>query len=262
MQVSTRERIGWIWGLPRRLAGQVGDTFRLGFKATLVAPLILAIVALPEFVQHVAEIDMGMFVSNDGISAGAEEARRWSFGYVKIAGLVAGMLLTLRYWLVSGSLRRALTPSLTGIGRFLRVLLVFVLLNQVDIHSLAAANWLGMSPGAAQLVSVVIGLVLFAVQILLLLWIVAAFGGDMRMTPSRSAKLGWRHLPSAVLLPVIAFMPWMAIHQTLNNVAWGAAPAIVWPLMITDALVVGLLATTVGSALYIWYRDASASLAG
>lgn len=57
---------GLLAPVGRAIAAQV----RLGFGLFRTAPLAVAIVILPEFLQHIAEIQIGMFDSREAARAG------------------------------------------------------------------------------------------------------------------------------------------------------------------------------------------------
>ena len=63
-----------------------------------LAPAVLALVVIPEFAQHVAEIRLGMFESVEQARSLQNDPTRWAFGYVKIAGLVLTFLAAARFW--------------------------------------------------------------------------------------------------------------------------------------------------------------------
>lgn len=72
-----------------------------------VAPGLVALAVVPEFMQHVAEIRLGMFESLADARALAIDPTHWAFGYVKLAGFGLAILLLARLWATGGSPRRA-----------------------------------------------------------------------------------------------------------------------------------------------------------
>ena len=71
---------------------------RDGFRIWRLALLIPLLVAIPEAIQHVAEIRIGMFESRDMARAVADDPRRMVWGHLKIAGLVLAILAAVRFW--------------------------------------------------------------------------------------------------------------------------------------------------------------------
>lgn len=85
-------------------------SYRRGGLTLVAAPAIVALIVVPEFAQHVAEIQLGMFESKEAFKALSNDPTRWAFGYVKVAGVVLATLATARFWAL-GSVRRALLVS-------------------------------------------------------------------------------------------------------------------------------------------------------
>jgi hypothetical protein len=53
---------------------------------------------LPEFVQHVFEIKIGMFASLDAFKAQQFDPTRWLFGYAKLTGFFLSIFAAARFW--------------------------------------------------------------------------------------------------------------------------------------------------------------------
>ncbi len=231
----------WRWIV--EAAQAVAEVYRKGFVLMLAVPAVAAIAVLPELAQHVAEIALGMFKSRDSFIALANDPTRMAFGAVKVAGLILCMLAAARYWACEGSLKRTFAMPLRDVGRTLFAVALNVLV------SLPASY--GAVPAALHYVLVAIGWIL---SLLLLAYAVGAAIGDQEMTIGRSLKRGWRFVPWIALLGAAAYLPAMALHMGAHWLAIGSPEPIVWLVMGLDALVVGLLATLVGSALYVAYR--------
>lgn len=238
-----------IWvrtGIGVRGVGRaVLETYRLGGRMVVVAPAILAIAVLPELVQHVAEVHLGMFESIDRFRALANDPVRWGFGYVKVAGFVLAILATARFWSVGSVRRTLLVPPKT--------LLKVVAGLAVGFAVAWPFSWLGrqgLSPaisGIAQIVSAVL-------QGGFMVYIIGALLEDRTVTPRRAMT---SLLPAAILLLVlaaVAFAPSQALHMANHKMAMGQALPIIGLLMLFDALWVGLLAALVGSAMFVGTR--------
>lgn len=216
----------------------------LALKAFWAAPIIIALVVLPEFAQHVAEVRLGMFDSREAAVAVANHPLRWAFGYAKIAGLVAAMLLCARFW-ATGSVRAALLVPLSDLGRL--AIAVALLLG-----SGAALEWLGSASGVP-LVKWVVTAVTWISQAMLLVMVAGALLGD---------RAGWRsnlaaRIPTALLMTLllaVLFVPLQLLHGANHTWAFGQPATLVWALMLFDSLVVGLIASAVGAALFVAYR--------
>lgn len=235
----------WMLALPR----QVLHVYGRGLMLPLAAPVIFAIVVLPEFAQHVAEIQLGMFISRTAFVAHASDPVRLAFGAVKVAGLIVCILATARFWWSGASLRRTFSLSLSQARHIATALIVIAAVS-------LPAEWAGSSE-----VTLAVRAPIFAASWLLtflcLDYLVGATIGDEDASLFRSIRRGWRTGPTVALLAIAAAYPAMMLHLYAHKLAIGAAMPLVWALMTADALLVGLLATFVGTALYVGYSPAA-----
>lgn len=210
-----------------------------GFALFVLAPLIVAIVAIPEFIQHVAEIRLGMFDNIEAAHAVANSAERWAFGYAKLAGLAIGMFAAARFW---GT--RDAGGRWWGFGNVAWVPLVIGLVLFLFVPSFPELIHRWLPEWAFQ--TLYWGLSLAVIPFLFV--ILAALFGDRRVGPFKHYWLDWRWVPLLLLLIVAAYTPAMAAHYGLHKLAMGLPKLLVWPMMAVDALVVALLASLVGAA--------------
>lgn len=229
----------------RMIATAIAETYRLGGRTLVAAPLIVAIAVIPEFAQHVAEIGLGMFDSRAAFAALANDPTRWAFGYAKVAGLVLAILFTARFWAL-GSVRRAL---LVPPGALLRILLAIGVTMLAELPF----EWLrgrGLAP-AADIAALVVSAL---IQAGLLVWLIAALVEDRAVTLGTAFMRRWPTALVIALLLALAFVPAQALHMANHRLALGQPDAVVWALMIFDSVLVGLLAALAGSALLAGYR--------
>lgn len=229
------------------LAGRaLAGTYRRGGRLFMVAPLAAVLVVVPEFLQHAAEIQIGMFDSRTAARAVADDPLRWAFGYAKLAGLTLAFFATARVW---WSRER-------GGAAWWR-------LDRIDWpHFLIGLVILAIAPLLAQpLKSAGLAVAGQAAEWLLSLATLPAFLHALkglfadRATPARAVwTRGWRYVPLFLLLLVGAFVPATALHYAFHALAFGRPTAVVWILMTLDSLAVGLLAAMVGTA-YAAFRD-------
>ncbi len=226
------------------LLRSVIDLYPRGVALFWLAPAVLALVVVPEFIQHVAEIELGMFGKGESARAVADDPLRWAFGYVKIAGLVLTFLAAARFWWVRASEQRWWDLRTVAWGRFLAGLLLF-----------------GALPLLGELIEPVAGttakdiatwLITFATLPFLLLMLAGLFG-DRQTTLRQMWTGGWPALLMLCVLVPLAFAPAQILHGFNHRWAFGAEPVLVWVLMIFDSLVVGLLAALTGTALFLGY---------
>lgn len=234
--------------LPRRIAVELAtaawQTYRRGGRMLVAAPLLVGIAILPEFVQHIVEIRLGMFADAASFRAHGNDALRWGFGYAKLTGFLLAILFSARFWAV-GSVRRTLKVPPRTLAHVLAAILLVVAVSW-------PFSWLGAQglPRAVNLPLQILSGVLQAGAILYLV-------GVLLEEPMPLRQAFGRRLPSALvlaLLVILAFVPSQALHTANHRIALGKPAAILWPLMTFDSLLVGLLAGLAGSALFVGYR--------
>lgn len=217
---------------------------RDGFRIWWLAALVPLLVVVPEAIQHVAEIRIGMFESRDMARAVADDPRRMVWGYLKIAGLVLAILATVRFWGAAArgerwwDLRRlAWRPLALGLAGSALAALPSLLLQPLIGEE--RSGWLDML------------LTLATLPIFTL--IAAGLAGDRTLTLRRAFTQGWLPALRILLLLVLTWAPLALLHAYNHRWAMGAADPLVWLLMTFDALVVGLLATMAGTAIHHGY---------
>lgn len=218
--------------------------YPMGISLLWKAPLVLALVILPEFIQHVVEIQLGMFGDKAQRMAAGASPTRMAFGYIKVAGLVLAFLATARFWAARD--RGAPWYRLSDIawGRFALGFLLFGLLPVVPalfVSQIGKTN--------ADIIGFAITIILLPALFLLL----AGLFGDRMTTVRAMWRRSWPWAVLMVALLVLAFMPAQWLHGMNHKWAFGMDPAIVWALMIFDSILVGLLAGLTGTAFYLGY---------
>ncbi|MFK4871745.1 hypothetical protein [Novosphingobium sp. ZW T3_23] len=235
----------------RRLTQRLGEEAR-GFLASLrdgallwkLAPIIPAIAVLPEFAQHVVEIRLGMFASHDAFTALASDAARQSAGSIKMAGFVLSILMAARFW--ANRSDDARFWSLAGIGRkqVLLGLLVQVLCSIPGLFDLRL-------PPAGQFA---LSAVLFLVSLPGMVLMIGGLLGDRTSDLKDAYRNGWGQALRMALFTGPVFALLQPLHHGNHVVALGKPATVVWGLMTWDALLVGLIATLVGTGFHHGYR--------
>ncbi|MBY6129724.1 hypothetical protein KUW15_13465 [Qipengyuania aquimaris] len=230
----------------KNLVGAAARGFRTVFAGGTslfwLAPIIPLIAIVPEFVQHVAEIRMGMFESREAFSALANDETRWMFGFAKIAGLFIAILAASRYW---GGQRESWW-DLRNIAW--KPFLIAVVL-QIALAGLLA----GLEQVVPASIKDVVDLAIMILTLPLLVYLVGPILGDHTMTLKRAYSSGWLKAIAIGVFGFVAFWPAQQLHGLNHEWAFGAAAWQVWALMIWDTLLVGLMACWMGSALAAGY---------
>lgn len=221
------------------------STFRHGGAMFIMAPFIVAIAVVPELAQHIAEIHLGMFDSPAAFEELAGDSLRWTFGYAKVVGLVLAMLATARF-LALGSVRRAILIRPMNLLRLLFALCL-ILVAELPFRWLREASASPLVDGGLTAGSTVL-------QAGLLVYVVGALVEDGSNSLRSAFAERWPTAILMTLLASIAFLPAQALHKANHLGAMGQHPSLVWSLMTFDSLLVGLVATLVGAALYTAYE--------
>ena len=239
---SGTNRLADVWEAVRRTGAAIGRTCRLGARTMTAAPLLVAVAMVPEFLQHVAEIRLGMFDSIAAARALADDHTRWLFGYAKVAGFTLAILLVARFW-ATGSVRGAILMRPRPLLRAVFALGVLLGAGYIGEQLIAQV--------AAQPLRAALSVLNWVAQMGLTVWFVAALVEDEDTTLRLALT---RRLPRALLLFVLlacAFIPAQALHLVDHRLALGQPAAIVWALMVWDTLIIGLMTALLGSALWV-----------
>lgn len=231
-----------------RRAGQaVARLYPLGVSLFRKAPWIPALVVLPELVQHVAEIGLGMYESREAFIRLQADPTRMVFGYAKVAGLFLAILAAARFWGVAATaggrwwdLRDIVWPRLLAGG-----IIFFGVGSAPELLKGQVSDQAHQALGIAWSILLLPALFMF----------LAGLFGD-RVTPVRAMWLkAWPWLLLTAVLIVFGFAPSAWLHQMNHEWAFGAAPPLVWAIMLFDSVLVGLLAVLTGTALTLGYQS-------
>lgn len=206
---------------------------------------LVAFAVVPELLQHIAEIKLGMFASMEAARAHANDPLRWAFGVPKLIGYVLAILLVARFWKTGSTRRALLIPP--------RQLLLTAALVAALVAISWPTEWIGRQ-GLPTAVTLTAQLLFGVIQMVLLVHIIGAVIGlllaDLRHSPSH-------HLPTALVLLLLlaaCHFPVQAVHMANHKLAIGGPIGIVWAAMAFDALWVGFMAALMGSALFVACR--------
>ena len=225
----------------KAFANRFLETARDGVAIWWLAPIIPALVVIPEFAQHVAEIQLGMFESEEQAKLASESSTRMTFGYVKIAGLVLAFLATIRFW-GARSFGHKWWDLRTVV--WVPLLIAIVLIVATSFPGTLAEPYIG----AEQAGYIDIAFALATLPLFTML--VRALAGDQNTGLKHAFRTGWFASIRMVLFAAIFWVPLQWLHGELHTWSIGASVSLVWAMMIIDSLVVGLLATYAGTAFH------------
>lgn len=221
----------WI----KRFFADLGGAQVDGVRFARAVPAVFLVMAGWEFAQHVVEVRIGFFASADAAKAVGLDGTRLALGWVKMILVYVGEFLALRYlfWKDAG---RALRPTSAAARRYAPYAVYSLIVFAFILYAGSFAP-----PGQMMNVRGTIGTAQLFVEPLLMLWVVAAATeGEVRGPLASARRMGVYYL-YALPLYFLARVPVGAAHQLLHRFAMGRPPAMLWPLLVVDAVVVGLL---------------------
>ncbi len=227
------------------LAALVG-TLRDGFRIWWLAPVIPLLVVVPEAIQHVVEISIGMFDSREAARALGDDPRRMAAGALKVVGLVLAILATIRFW-SSRDLGGRETGGRWWDPRAIAWRNFFIALGLIILSSLPG---LLLRPTLGEEASAWIDLGVLLATLPLLVLLASGLSGDRSDSLGRVYRHGWLSALAIVVLAAIVWIPLQYLHGLNHQWAMGAPALAQWALMAFDSLVVGLLATMTGTAIH------------
>ena len=211
------------------------------------APLLLALACAGEFIQHIAEVSIGMFASREAFVALQGSPLRMGFGLAKVAALLVTVAWTAR-WLAHRN--RAERPGLDGPIDWGRLLLPMLI-------TIGALITVTQAPiGSRQVRLALLGAVLLVSLPWSRMAMDALFG-----RPRESLGKALRRRPMPPIGGLLAILPVAAamyLHTRNHTWAFAAQPSAVWALMAWDALLVAGLTGWLGALTYRFYQPAAA----
>lgn len=221
------------------------------------APLLFLVPVLVEFAQHIAEVQSGLYGSREAARAVANDPVRLAFGFAKTLALLLPGYWFVRFLAFEGDTRRMLAFDARALGLFA---VQFVLAGSVQYLMLFGPSLgalLGLDTRSASFVTAGLAIAQSVLGIYLTAWFVAWPLGKASLGPLRSCVVMAGSFWRAVVYLLAGVIPLMALHYALGLGAIGRAPALVWVMLVLDAIAVGFLALTMSAAKFVAARDAA-----
>lgn len=217
----------------------------------VACPVLFLIPVLVEMMQHVAEMQAGMYISEAGAKAAESDPLRLYFGFAKtVAILLPGYWFT--RFILLGDARRAGAIEWPAIGLWLIVFAVLLVQLWWRLFGPPVTGLLGLEDQLATGATVALEAVSILLSIYLTAWVVAWAVGNAAIHPLRSFAIMQGSFWHTVGLMIAGIVPLMALHYGLAIAAVLWLPDVLdWAVMAIDTVVVGFLALTMaGSATY------------
>jgi hypothetical protein len=229
------------------------DSARIAFAL----PLLFALPAVCELIQHVIEYRIGMFASLHAMEAVGNHPARMGFGQVKILSLIL-----LVYWVSRWLAVQDGAPlRVSGDGRsaylFLGVIAWTIGGGLAQQFGGTLLSPYVPNPTTLLLIGLAFFLLLTAVEIYLTAWKAGSALGNRRLTIAASFRVMAGNFWWSLGYFVIMFLPLMIVHYALNGFAVGRPDALLWPMLVLDALEVGYLGLVLATVTYVIARRAT-----
>lgn len=232
--------------------------YRGAWTFAFACPLLFLIPVLVELAQHIVEWQAGMYDGIAGAKAAEGDPLRLQFGFAKtLALLLPGYWFT-RYILFGRDAARAARIEWPAVGLWL----ILFALNGVQqwwaLFGPSLTGLIGLSGTAAQWTGYALVLFGTVAGIYFTAWIVAWPLGNAAIGPIRSIRIMAGSFWRTVVLLLAGVLPLMILHYALSFGAIFAPAFVDLPLLLLDALVVGLLALTMAGSNAVAARHAAA----
>lgn len=214
--------------------------YRESWAFMLACPLLFLVPVLAELLQHVIEMQIGMYDSIEAAQAADADPQRMLFGFIKTLGMLLPGYWVMRF--LAGGRDAAAARRLEK-----RPLMLFALFFGF-MAALTAVQLFGLPrTGTALLAAMVVGLVL---NPLFARWGAGAPLG-LPIGPLASARAMLRHLPFAIAFSLAVILPLMIPHYILGVGALFVPDSLKWPVLIADSLLVGYMAVVMVAGLWV-----------
>lgn len=216
------------------------DAYRGSIAFLVACPLLALIPVVFELLQHVAEVRIGMYDSIAAAKATEHHPVRMAFGMIKVLSLILPGYWVTRF-LAFGDRRLAAAAEKPAVALFASV---------VGFHLMLAALQLFVLPRsiAATLVAFALGQI---IGCLLPAWSVAAALGNRRIGPIASSRIMTRQLPWTFAFLLLTILPLMVPHYGFGAAALLLGRAWLWPVLIADSFLVGLLSVVMVAGSFV-----------
>lgn len=207
---------------------------RRGAAFLLACPLIAMAPVLVELAQHAAEVHIGMYDSLANAQALETHPLRMGFGYAKMLVMMLVGFFAIRY-AATGDAGYAARPDRASLLSF-APFLAFQILATAGMEMLAPRGEDALGPFLA---------IFFgsqAIGVLIALWGAAAALGNARVGPMLSLSIMSRRFLWSFAMMFAVMTPWMILHYGFAALTLLGPKTLLWPALIADSLLVGLLA--------------------
>lgn len=238
------------------MISRIAEAYRASGRFALAFPALIAIPVVVEMIQHIIEIRHGMYVDRAGGLAAESDPFCLGWGMVKVLVLTGVTYWVARFMAGLGRSRVAALEPLP-VRLFAAVLFFQAVATALSMWGSNLLRVSGVPDAAMMPVGIGYMVALLILGVLLEPWKVAAALGNPAIGWSRSIALVAPILAGSLAFTLAMMLPLMMLHYAAAIFAIGAAPAMVWSLMIADSLLVGYLAAVLAATSVMVARHAA-----
>jgi len=216
----------------------------------IALPLIAAVPFTAELIQHVVEVNVGMFDSYAAAEAAADNSARNAVGIIKVLSLFLITYFVIRFVGFGRDRRQALTVTRPSAFLFGAVMLFSAAMMAVQwIGGTLLGQWIA-DPRQLLMTGTFSLLALMILETYLAGWKSAAALGNPRVTVPVSARVMHPRLLRSFGFTIAMMMPLMIIHYALNFAAIGIPAGAMWAILIVDSAVAAFLGIVLAATIY------------
>lgn len=191
-------------------------------------------------IQHVVEMQIGMYDSLEMAKQTEKEPLRMGFGMVKVLALILPIYWITRFIVFDRSAQLAGKWDNIAVRLFVPLLLLQIAFAMLQLFIIPQnMSWMAGALACGQ----VLGALIAA-------WAVAAPLGNAAIGPWVSARLMAGHVPATIVIFIAAMLPLMIPHYLLAAAAIFGPDWSKWPILILDSLLVGWLSAVMVASGY------------
>lgn len=218
------------------------------------APWLFLIPVLGELIQHIAELQIGMYASVEAARAMGDDPIRLFFGLIKTLSILIISVLAARFWYFN-NMQQTFTINRKTL-LFISVLLTVLITSDASTLFILPHLLADDSSSLIGLVFIVLNLILTITYIYLLLWLVDNIISNHKITVKQSIQKMHGAVIKNIILVLIAPLPIIAMHIGLGGyfVLLGFSYPVIIMLLVIDSIIVGFLGAVMAATNYVIYE--------
>ncbi len=236
----------------------VKENYALAWRFAVALPLVFALPAAVEAIQHIIEWRIGMFESAAMASAVENHPARSGWAYIKIGTLVLMGWWVWRFLGFAGDRDRAMRWDGFAAARYSLVLIFSAAITVLEMQ--VGGLLVGAFESSRHVLLAGVGLMLAAMALELYFapWKVGAALGRPNASLAASFKAMYGNIAWSFGLTLAMVFPIMILHYALGLLPIILPPAAGAVLLVLDSLAVGYLAILFPTTVYIIAKRATA----